>query len=117
MPLVISAADLCAILLSFESIFDAALPTKFYEYLACGKPIIGVCRGELAHIINSKSIGRTADYGDIDKLSDIITAFKSSPSLMEESERNCYATLQDFSLDNISQRFLSVLNKEMDYKS
>ncbi len=117
MPVLISAADLCAILLSFESIFDAALPTKFYEYLACGKPMIGVCRGELADIINSSEIGRTADPGNVDKVVSIIKFLKNSPDLMQTLETNCYITLQRFSLDAISNQFLDLLNKYRGTKS
>jgi glycosyltransferase involved in cell wall biosynthesis len=113
MPTIISAADTCTVLLSSEPIFDIALPTKFYEYLACCKPIIGVCKGELANIINSNNIGQTVNVGDIDKLVSIIKDMKNSPALMQIMENNSYNILQKFSLDSISSKLLDILKKEM----
>ncbi len=113
MPLIISAADVCTVLLSPEPIFQIAVPSKFYECLASSKPMIGVCEGELADIIDSNQIGRTAKYGDTAKLSSIIERFKDSPDLLETMKTNCKSTLNKFSLDAISSRFQEILTKEM----
>jgi glycosyltransferase involved in cell wall biosynthesis len=113
MPTIISAADVCTVLLSSEPIFDIALPTKFYEFLASCKPIIGVCRGELANIINSSNIGRTVNAGETIKLVSIIKELRNSPALLQTMENNCYNTLKIFSLDSISSKFLHMLKKEM----
>jgi glycosyltransferase involved in cell wall biosynthesis len=113
MPTIISAADVCTVLLSSEPIFDVALPTKFYEYLACCKPIIGVCRGELANIINSSNIGHTVNAGDAIRLVSIIKELRNSPALLQTMENNSYNTLKIFSLDSISSKFLHLLKKEM----
>jgi glycosyltransferase involved in cell wall biosynthesis len=113
MPIIISAADVCMVMLSPEPIFDIALPTKFYEYIACGKPIIGVCSGELANIINSNNIGHTVNAGDTARLASIIKELRSSPALLQTMENNSYNTLQKFSLDSISSQFLNILKKEM----
>jgi glycosyltransferase involved in cell wall biosynthesis len=116
MPAIISAVDVCTVLLSPEPIFEIAVPSKFYEYLACNKPIIGICRGELADIISSNSIGYTTDVGDINKLASIIKSMKDSPSLMQTIERNSAFTLQKFSIDTISSKFSDILKKEMRLK-
>ena len=113
MPTIISAADACAVLLSPEPIFDIALPSKFYEYIACGRPIIGVCGAELADIINSNNIGRSARPGDIDRLVSIIKELKNSPTLMHTMENNCKETLQMFSLDTLACNLQDILKKEM----
>lgn len=113
MPSIISAVDICTVLLSPEPIFEIAVPSKFYEYLACYKPIIGICRGDLAAIINSNNIGYAVDVGDISKLASIIKNMKDSPSLMQTIERNSALTLQKFSIDAISSKFSDILKKEM----
>jgi glycosyltransferase involved in cell wall biosynthesis len=113
MPTIISAADACAVALPYDPIYGVDVPTKFYEYLACGKPIIGVCGGEPADIINSNNIGRTAKPGDIDKLASIIKDLKNSPTLIHTMENNCKKTLQIFSLDTLAWNFQDALKKEM----
>lgn len=116
MPTIISAADACAVALPYEPIYGVDVPTKFYEYLACGKPIIGVCGGELADIINSNNIGRSVKPGDIDKLVSIIKDLKNSSTLMHTMENNCKKTLQIFSLDTLACNFQDALKKEMKRK-
>ena len=112
MPNIISAADVCIVSLPPEPIFDVDVPTKFYEYLACYKPLIGISQGEVAEIINSSNIGRTAKAGDIDSLVDVIKELKNSPHLMETIKDNCYTTLHRFSLDNLASSFLNHLRAE-----
>ncbi|HEY7078352.1 MAG TPA: glycosyltransferase family 4 protein [Nitrososphaeraceae archaeon] len=115
MPSILSAVDVCTVLLSPEPIFEIAVPSKFYEFLACHKPIVGMCRGELADIINSKNIGYTTDIGDISKLATIIRRMKNSPTVMDTVERNSELALQNFSIDAISSKLREALKKEGKY--
>jgi len=112
MPSIISAADVCIVSLPPEPIFDVDVPTKFYEYLACYKPLIGISQGEVAEIINSSKIGRTAKAGDIESLVGIIKELKNSPVLMETIKDNCYSALHRFSLDSLASSFGNQLNIE-----
>ena len=117
MPIIISATDVCIVSLPPEPIFDVDVPTKFYEYLACFKPLIGISQGEVAEIINSNNIGRTAKAGDIDNLVDIIKELKNSPALMETLKDNCSASLNRFSLDSLASSFLDQLNTIKSHKN
>jgi glycosyltransferase involved in cell wall biosynthesis len=109
MPTIISSADVCAITLSSEPIFEIAIPTKFYEYLASKKPLIGVCKGELSNIINSYNIGRVANHGDIKSLASHIKEFQESPTILKSMVSNCEKALQRFSLDKIANDFNTIL--------
>jgi glycosyltransferase involved in cell wall biosynthesis len=117
MPQIISTADVCIVSLPPEPIFDVDVPTKFYEYLACGRPLIGISQGEVAAIINSSNIGRTAKAGDIDSLVEIIRELKNSPSLMQTIKANCESTLHRFSLDSLALSFLNLLKLEKSKRS
>jgi glycosyltransferase involved in cell wall biosynthesis len=112
MPTIISSSDICVVILPSEPIFDVDVPTKFYEYLACHKPQIGICAGELAKIINSNQIGLTVSDGDIDKIVDSIGLLKNSRSLVQSMEKNSHRTLLLFSLDSLASKFAEVLKKE-----
>jgi glycosyltransferase involved in cell wall biosynthesis len=113
MPKIISAADICTILLSSESIFEIALPTKFYEYIACTKPLIGICRGELANIINLNNIGFSLEFGDIEKLVASIRKIKNCPEIVQIFENNLCNTLQDFALESVTEKFSKILDQEI----
>lgn len=112
MQKIISSVDLCAILLAPDPIFDIVLPTKFYEYLACCKPVIGVCRGELAAIIESYGIGLVTDARDVNKIASDIRMLKSSPLLLNGMQKKCIEALGQFNLDSIASRLAAILKAE-----
>jgi glycosyltransferase involved in cell wall biosynthesis len=110
-PYLISAADVCVVSLPSEPIYEVTVSTKFFDYLACHKPQIGICGGELADIINNNKIGFTVKDGEIDKLVEIIESLKNSPSLMDSMQKNTHALLQEYSLDHLASKFDNVLKK------
>jgi colanic acid biosynthesis glycosyl transferase WcaI len=113
MPTIISAADICAVLLSSEAIFDIALPTKFYEYIACAKPVLGVCRGELAEVIETNEIGKVVTSANAEEIASTIKILKNSCSSLSTMVNNCESTLQSYSLDRIASDFFEILKNEM----
>jgi colanic acid biosynthesis glycosyl transferase WcaI len=115
MPLIYSSVDIGTVLLSKEPIFDIAFPTKFYEYIACNKPVLAICKGELAKIINFNNIGYAVDSDKIDELIPFIKKIKDCSDLFHIIEKNVYDTLQQFSLNTLSMDFKKVL--EMEYKN
>jgi colanic acid biosynthesis glycosyl transferase WcaI len=112
MPIIIGAANLCAVTLSQNDIFDIAIPTKFFEYLASSKPIIGICKGELADIIESNEVGFSfRSLHEIDKIAESIQYLKRSPERYAELVQKCKATTAEFSIDKISLIFKEVIDK------
>jgi glycosyltransferase involved in cell wall biosynthesis len=112
MPLIVYAADICTVLLSNEPIFDIAFPTKFYESLACNKPILAICRGELAEVIKSNRIGLAAEPYQIKEMADFIYKLKNSTQYCSLVKKNVSITLENYTLDNIAITFRSILDKE-----
>jgi putative colanic acid biosynthesis glycosyltransferase WcaI len=112
-PTFISASDLCVVSLPSTAIFGVDVPTKFYEYLACCKPQVGICGGELAKIINSNNLGFTVMDGEIDKLAEGIMSLKNSPSLVSSMQKNSISVLQSYSLDSLASDFSFVIKNKM----
>lgn len=115
-PYIISSADVCVVPLSSEPIYEGVIPTKFFDYLACHKPQIGICGAELAKIINVNKIGITVNDGELHKLVDAILCLKSSPSLIQSMEENSKSLLQYYSLTSLSSEFKEALKKEISKK-
>ena len=111
MSAIISACDCCVVVLSSESIFQIALPTKFYEYLACRKPIIGICSGELANVIRQWGIGFVVKQEDVGNFLQIIDKLDSSSSDLETIQHNLDRAAQAFSLEEMCQRFKLILRE------
>ena len=112
-PYIIAAADVCVVPLSNEPIYETTVPTKFYDYLACKKPQIGICSGELSRLIDSNNIGITVKVGDTDKLVEAILALKNSPSTIQLMTQNSALVLDEFTLDKLASKFEIVLRKEI----
>jgi len=104
-PCIIYAADVCIVPLSNEPIYETTVPTKFYDYLACCKPQIGICEGELAKLIKSNNIGVAVKYGDTDKLVEAILSLKNSPSSIQIMKENSAKVLQEYTLDTLAVKF------------
>jgi glycosyltransferase involved in cell wall biosynthesis len=109
MPVLISASDICTVFLSPESIFSIALPTKFYEYLACGKPIIGICKGELAEIVTDNQIGETCEIGNCEQLIQVIKKMSNS-SEIKVYETNSKNLLTQYSINQLSLKFEKIIS-------
>lgn len=86
-PEVLVNADVTLIPL-VKNIFGA-VPSKIYESMAAGKPIIFSGEGEGQRIVESNGIGWTSPSKDYKKIKDIIKMLVSNPELIEEKSRLC----------------------------
>jgi len=50
-PALLAAADICLVSLRDVPLFSSFIPSKMFEYLAAGKPIVGALAGEAAQIL------------------------------------------------------------------
>ena len=50
-------ASVCLVPLKNKKIFNTALPSKMFEYMACGRPVIVSVRGDAEKIINESKAG------------------------------------------------------------
>ncbi len=50
-PALLAAADICLVPLRDVPLFSAFIPSKMFEYLAAGKPVVGAVAGEAAQIL------------------------------------------------------------------
>jgi len=65
---VLSAADVGVITRVTSELYDPAIPVKFYEYVACGLPVIALVRrgSELWRLIEKWGVGFACEPHDID---------------------------------------------------
>ena len=53
----IKRSSVCLVPLRNKKLFNSALPSKMFEYMACGKPIILGVRGDARKIVNASNAG------------------------------------------------------------
>jgi len=71
----IKKASLCIVPLKDKKIFESALPSKMFEYMACGKPIIVSIRGDAEKIVNDSKAGMVIEPENAKSLSDAIMKY------------------------------------------
>jgi len=85
MPYLLNSADLCVISLADNPLLGIALPKKFFEYAACGKPIICVSpAGELKRLVERWKSGCWVPPGRPDLLAAKIDQLASDRRSVEQ---------------------------------
>jgi len=94
MPEYYASADAMLLSLKDEYIFSITIPAKLQSYLACGKPILGMIRGETADIINKSNVGFTCLPGDSQGLAENIKKMSNLPhkhiKQLSQNSLECY---------------------------
>lgn len=79
MPHIIGMASLCVVPLQALPIFEHAIPSKMFEYMACGKPIILSVLGEAKAILEESGGGICIEPENHKELADaILTLYENS---------------------------------------
>jgi glycosyltransferase involved in cell wall biosynthesis len=65
-----------------------ASPSKLFEAMMCGKPIIVSNESAMASIVRKERCGTVVPYGDVPALTDAMNKFRTQPELRAELGRN-----------------------------
>jgi glycosyltransferase involved in cell wall biosynthesis len=86
-PELISESDIgVAPLKDIESL-EYAIPTKVFEYMACGVPFVGCSRGEIANIARQSNAGVVVQ-NNVRAIAEALCQLLDSPGLREEMGNN-----------------------------
>jgi len=75
----IKKASVCLVPLIKSPLFNSALPSKMFEYMACKRPVIVSIKGEIENIINDSQAGIIVEPEDSTKLSKAIINYYENP--------------------------------------
>lgn len=76
MPEIFAASDV--LIISLKPEFDLTIPAKFQAYIAAGRPILGIVRGDTASLIQKYNLGVTADPAQPTEIAKAIEKFMHS---------------------------------------
>ena len=90
-PALLAAADICLVPLRDVPLFSSFIPSKMFEYLAAGKPVVGAVAGEAAQILREAG-ACVVPPGDSDALAAAIRTLAADPVRREAMGRQgrCY---------------------------
>lgn len=110
---VLNACDV-AIISFIPGMAGVSVPSRLYNFMAAGKPIIAIADedSELALVVKEEEIGWVLPPGDVEKILTTVRAAKSDPSLLAEmGKRARHAAEQKYSLDNIINDYISLMHE------
>ncbi len=88
MPGILQTADVLLVPLKLQ--LKGAVPSKLYEAMSVGKPLLLVAQGEAALIVRNAGCGIVIDPGDIDSLRQAILFLKSNPEIAAQLRSLCW---------------------------
>lgn len=105
------AADLAIVTLN-DKTADVSVPSKTYNILAAGVPIMAIAskKSAIAEIISSFNIGRTYEKDNISAMVEYILSLVDMPSELKVLSDNAYRASSSFSKTNASRYLSAYLN-------
>lgn len=110
MPELLSAADVVLVPLRNLEIFRGALPTKMFEAMACGKPLILGLAGEAEHLVRDSGAGYCIPPEDpMSMRAAILQATQNRENAQQMGERGRKYVLRHFDRDVRAQQLEAIL--------
>lgn len=100
MPFFFNESDVMLVSLKDEAIFNITVPAKLQAYMAFGKPIIGLLKGEGAAIIEEANCGYVCSQSNSNELVDVITKLEKFEEVELQRLSN---NAKDYYLQNFSK--------------
>jgi hypothetical protein len=90
-PALLAAADICLVPLRDVPLFSSFIPSKMFEYLAAGKPVVAALAGEAAQIL-SEAGAWVVSAGDSEALAAAVRTLAADPQRRQAmgQQGRCY---------------------------
>jgi colanic acid biosynthesis glycosyl transferase WcaI len=112
MPALLASADVA--LVTLKGHIPGAVPSKLYEAMASGLPIVLAAEGEAAEIVRQHDVGVTVSTGDVSALTRAIRTLVADPLLRRKLGANGRkAAEQYFDRTAISAQFINYLESNL----
>lgn len=107
-PVLLASSDV--ILVPLRTALTGAVPSKLYEAMASGRPVILSADGEAKRIVTEAECGLTAPPGDGKSLSEAIRSLQAKPAWRQEMGlRGRRAAEMLYDREKVTQRFIDQL--------
>jgi glycosyltransferase involved in cell wall biosynthesis len=111
-PALVAAADIALVMLKTH--IPGAVPSKLYEAMASGRPVILAAEGEAAQLVRENRTGITVAPGDISGLINAIETLRADPALRRSLGINGRITAEAlFDRIKIVRRFIDFLEETL----
>ena len=115
-PALLAAADICLVPLRDVPLFSSFIPSKMFECLAAGRPVVGAVAGEAAQILREAG-AQVAPPGDSPALADAIQTLAADPQRRAEMGRQgrCYVE-KSFDRRTLARQYRNLIGSSGGYR-
>lgn len=106
-----SLLDVSVIHLQRSELFTTVIPSKLFECMGMGVPVLHGVEGESAGIVRDCSVGLTFIPEDVGELCERILRLKDDRALLEQFRRNCLASAHKFDRTFLANSMLCTLQR------
>jgi glycosyltransferase involved in cell wall biosynthesis len=111
-PGLYAAADVCLVPLRDVPLFETFVPSKLFEVLAAGRPIVGAVRGEARDILRRSGGALLVDPEQPAALAEAVERLRGDPELRQRLSRDGRAfAKRHYDRDALAARYLDLLRE------
>jgi glycosyltransferase involved in cell wall biosynthesis len=111
-PALYAAADACLVPLRDVPLFETFVPSKLFEVLAAGRPVIGAVRGEARQILERSGGALLVDPERGDQLATAVDRLRNDAALREKlATAGRRFAIAEYDRDALAGRYLRVLEE------
>ena len=111
----LNVADVVVVPLAADKTFDAFVPSKLFDAMACARPVLLSVNGEARHILETAGAGRFVTAGDPRALCDAVLALNGDPDAREAMGRRGRAFVErHYSREEQAARFADTVEAAAD---
>jgi len=109
-PDIYCTSDICLIPLKNIELFKTFVPSKMYEIMACGIPIVASIEGEAADILMDSKAALVVQPDHAEEIKDAILELKNNEEHYKQIKENGPAFVEcNYSRKNLAERYLEIL--------
>jgi len=110
MPKVLASVDACLVHLRKTELFETVIPSKIFEMMAMGKPIIMGVKGEALKIVEEAGAGLAMEPENSESLLECVERLSQTQVDVAEHRESVRQYLKtNFTRDKLAERFLEVI--------
>jgi glycosyltransferase involved in cell wall biosynthesis len=104
-----SLLDVSVIHLKKTDLFTTVIPSKLFESMGMGLPVLHGVEGESADIVREEGAGIPFEPENVDQLCEALMRLKSNPAELDEFRARCLKGAQNFDRTNLALRMMKIL--------
>jgi glycosyltransferase involved in cell wall biosynthesis len=112
-PKYLAASDLSLVSLLDLPVFATVLPSKMFEIMACGRPVLLIGKGESANLLRESEAGKTLDSYTPESVANAIRELADNPERSRQfGENGRRYVLEHFNRRELGKEYLTRLESE-----